>query len=440
MPATEAPPAPTTTAPATMTSAPPPATEHAPADFMAQELADFAEMDKAPEFQPGAARGRDDKGRFNKATEKPPEQAPVKAPEEVQKPAEETAIKPGETPPPKSPMRTLGEKYEGLKKQVESEYKPTIQKLQSKVEELTKQAADPAIAERLKAAEARADAAERKLEVEAFTKSQKYVNEYEKPYVDQWNRTAAQFKELTIKEQTGTDELGEPVYQSRPADENDLLKLANLKLSEMDEAVTKMFGASAPRVIQHIEKLKELATARRNAAQTAEETAKKARDEQRTSEETRVKSLANTWTEVNRALEEKFPKAYKPDEGDAEDAAAHTKGFALGDLLFLGEKALRPEQIEALPESFRETLKVKQPLSDAQRVQLHALARLKIANHDRQVERTKKLQARVAQLEKDLADYEKSEPGGRPGAHETKPGEGKDWLETAEAELHALDK
>ena len=359
---------------------------------------------------------------------------------EVEKPAAEAAPKPGETAAPKSPMRVLGEKYETLKKEVETTYKPTIQRLESQIKDLEKAAASPELAEQVHQWKARAESAEKKLEVEAFTKSPKYENEFEKPYVEAYHRAVSQLKALKVKEQTGETEnpetgMKEPVYQYRLATESDLLKLSNMDVSEMDEAVSKLFGASAPRVLQHIEKLKELASARRNAAQTAEQSAEEARKQQAASAQERMKTIAGTWMEVNKSLEEKFPKAFKPLDGDTEDAAAHARGFALGDLTFVGERGLTPQQVEALPSAFRDTIKAGQPLTEAQRVQLHALARLKIANHDRLNARLKKANARIAALEKDLADFEKSEPGGRPGARTSPGGTGKDWLETAEDEL-----
>lgn len=436
MPATETPAAPTTTQPA------PESTDRAPGDFMAAEMADFAAMDQAPaEPAKPSSQPRTDKGKF-KAAEKPskPVTEPEKKPAEekpVEEPAPAESAKPGET---KSPMRALGEKYDELRKQVDHDYKPTIQKLQAEVEQLKQKATDPNLLERVKAAEARAEAAEKRLEVEAFTQSEKYQNEYEKPYVEAYNKAVAQFRELKVKVQDGVDDMGEPIIKVRQADENDLLKIANLSLSEMDQAVTEMFGASASRVIGHIEKLRELADARRNAAMTAKDRATETKKQQQQEAESRTSALASHWTEVNKALEEKFPKAFKVIEGDAEDAAAHTKGFALGNLLFVGERGLTPEQVEALPASFKDTIKAGQPLSDKQRVQLHALARLKMANHDRQIAHIKKLRSRVEQLEKDLEAYEKSEPGGKAGERTQADESGRDWLQTAEAEIRALDK
>ena len=50
------------------------------------------------------------------------------------------------------------------------------------------------------------------------------------------------------------------------------------------------------------------------------------------------------------------------------------------------------------------------------------------------------LELRIAELEKNLADYEKSEPAGRPGAREAKTGDGLYTLDSAQAEIAALDR
>jgi len=143
---------------------------------------------------------------------------------------------------------------------------------------------------------------------------------------------------------------------------------------------------------------------------------------------------------VNKVLEEKLPKAFKANEDDADDVASHLKGFAMADLLFKGNGSLTPEQIENLPPDLRDTVRANQPLSDVQRVRLHAIARLKMANHDRKVVALNKATARIAELEKTIADYEKSEPAaGKAGSGGSKVGD-KPWDEEVADELKALDK
>ena len=156
--------------------------------------------------------------------------------------------------------------------------------------------------------------------------------------------------------------------------------------------------------------------------------------------ENQQKTVSNTWTEINKSLEERFPGAFKVQADDADDAAAYTKGFALADLLFIGPESLTPNKssrcrlVSGRPQS------QSSHLSDIQRVQLHALARLKMANHDRKVAALTKANARIKELETALAEYESSEPQAGKAGEGAPSTTSKDWLETAEDELRALDK
>lgn len=358
---------------------------------------------------------------------KRPEDA-TRAPEDATKPTE--GEKPGEGRPMR--MRELGERYDQLKKQVETDYRPKIQRLEAQLAELQKSTeASPAVTARIKALEERNASLEQHMQFVDYSQSEEYRTKYQEPYRNAWNEALAEFKELTITDpETGSE---------RAADQNDLLTLANMKLSEMDRTATEMFGASAARAIGHIQNLKKLSAAQNKALDDARTRAGEMSQRQKLEMEEKLRTSNTAWTEINKSLQEKFPKAFAVEEGNEADKAGHTKGFALADLLFLGEKALSPEQIEALPPTFRETVKAGKPLSDLQRVQLHALARLKMANHDRNIVRVKVLQDKVAELEKALKEFEDSEPGEGRTSRAPKAGE-KDWLETAESELQAMDK
>lgn len=430
---TEAPAAPAA-APAAVT----PPTEKAPADFMADAVADFAEMDAAPPPAPAPAKPKAKPEKPAAETKpakdeiKPPADA-TKSPEGATKPAEDEPVRPVKA----AELRTA---YEGLKKKV-SEYEPEIQRLRAKVEELEKGGGEEAktLTERYNTAAKRADELEKKIAYLDYLESSEYQTKYEQPYSQAWADAVAEFGELSVKEHTGDDEAGDPIYTLRPATEKDLVKLGSMPLSEMDEAVQKMFGASAPRAVSHITELRKLARARYQAQQEAKTRAVEYKTRQRDQMKAQGEQLSEAWKEVNKSLETRFPKAFKPEEGDDADKAGHNKGFALANLLFVGEEGLTPEQVEALPEPFKEAVKSKQPLTDKMRVQLHALARLKMANHDRQLVRIHQMRERIAELEKSLSQYEASEPGagkpkdGAPPAH-------KDWLEEAEAELQQLDR
>lgn len=443
----------TTPAPAAAAPAAAPPADKAPADFMAAEMADFAAMDQAPPPAPAKApvRGTPPKGedgKFVKRETKSPV-TPAKKPEEGQTPPEEGAAKPDDTQTPpeapgaKTPMGALRERYDGLSKKVKEELQPEIQRLKAKLEQYEGNGGEPVdpvqTQARIKTLEERNKELEQRIALVDYEASQEFSTKYDQPYRQMWQRAVSAFSQLTVKEPAGEDDMGNPTFNARAATEADLIKLGAMPLSELDEAAANLFGASAPRAVQYIERLRDLAESRQTALTEAKTRAGEWKNQQELQSKALQKSRATAWDEVNKGLAQKFPKAYNPEDGDVEDKAAHEKGFALADLVFLGHGSLTPEQIETLPASFKETMKAGKPLNEMQKVQLHALARLKIANHERLLAGRKKDKARIAELEKALAEYEKSEPGGRPSVPR-EGGAAGDWLETASAELKAMDK
>ena len=338
-------------------------------------------------------------------------------------------------------MRELGQAYDDLKKKVKTEYEPQLQSLKSRIQELESRKPEDAapVLAKLQSLEKRNEELERHMALVAYEESQDFKTKYDQPYRDTWNRATAAFSQLTVREADGVDELGEPKFVRRAATEEDLIELGTLPLSQLDEKAQAMFGASAPRAIQYIERLRELAVAKQTAVEEARTKAGEWKSQRAIESQTQQKARETAWAEINQGLAERFPKAFQAEEGNAEDQSAHTKGFALADLLFQGGAALTPEQAEALPNGFKEAVKAGKPLSEVQKVQLHAIARLKIANHDRLITRLKARDARIAELEKSLADYEKSEPqagkAGEGGATGDKP-----WEDTVADELKALDR
>jgi len=407
--------------------------------------ADFGDMDegKAPR-----SRERDETGKFKpKAAEAKVEKPVAKAPEapvEDEKPAAKPEEQASESAEDKKPtrMRDLGQRYDDLKKKISTEYEPTIQKLKYKVQELeTRKPEDPApVLAKMTALEKRNQELEQHMTYVDYSQSTDFKTKYSQPYSEAWTDAVAEFRQLRVREAAGTDEVtGDPKFTARAADENDLLKLANMSLADMDEAATSMFGPSASRAIGHLQNIRKLSAAQNKALEDARTKSAEWKSQQTLEFQHRQQNANKTWAEINKSLEERFPKAFKVEEADADDKASHTKGFALADLLFLGNNALTPEQIEALPAGFRETLKEKKPLSEVQKVQLHALARLKMANHDRLVKRIVKKDARIAELEKSLAEFEESEPAaGKAGDGERTST--KSWDDQVADDLAKLDK
>jgi hypothetical protein len=411
-----------------------PAAERSPTEWMGDTEQDFADMDagKAPEKPAKPVK------QAEKPPEKPAEKPEAKLDDEVKPPEKPTVQQPEVKPVKAAELRAA---YDGLKKRVKEEYEPQLQSLKAKIQEYeSKKPEDTApVIARLKSLEERNAALEKQIAYVDYQESTDFKDKYANPYKEAWTEAVAEFRELNVRLPDGEDDMGNPKFKVRPADENDLLQLANMKLADMDDTAQKMFGASYSRAIGHIQNLKKLSTAQSKALEEAKTKATEWKSQRNMEFQNKAQTLAKTWTETNKTLQDKFPKAFNVEEGNSDDKIGHTKGFALADLMFLGGQALTPEQVEALPTGFKETVKSQQPLSETQKVQLHALARLKMANHDRKVIALKKSNERIAELEKSLADYEKSEPAaGKAGSSATVGG--KDWMETAEDELRALDK
>lgn len=447
MPPTESPTAPAATESTTATIDAPASTDKNPAEFMADVMGDFADMDagkpppaKAEKPKP-SAQGKKQSAKPIEKTKQERVEEPEKKTEESEKPSSE---KSEETKPEggKSYMRTLGEKYDNLKKEVEQTYKPELQKLRAKIQEYeTKKPEDAApLLERVKQLESRNQQLEKHIEYVDYTKSKDFESNYEKPYAQAWTEAVAEFQELKVREPAGEDESGEPVFKSRPATKDDLIRLGSMTLSDMDEAAQRMFGPSASRAINHIQNLRKLLLSRNNALENARQRAGEFKSRQEAEMHSRTETLAKAWQETDKELREQYPRAFVAEDGNEADKAAHTKGFALADLLFIGSDGLTPEQVEALPEHFRNIVKSKKPLTEQDRVKLHAIARVKMANHDRQLARVRAYQERISELEASLAEYEKSEPDASKAGGKGDKSVSKDWLETAEDELRALDK
>lgn len=433
---------------ASPTAAPPQVTERAPSEFMGDIEADFGDMD---EGKTPRSRERDQTGKFKpSAKEKPAEEPPVSP---VEKPIEKPDEKPTEeeqaprAPEEKKPtrMRELGQAYDDLKKKVNTEYEPTIQSLKAKVKEFeTKQPEDtgPVLA-KLTALEKRNAELEQHMGLVDYEKTSEYQTKYVQPFNDQWNRTQAIFDQLEVTERIpdGVDDMGEPKFkeQARAATPEDLLELARLPLGKMAKRTKELFGESSSLVLNQIVEIGKLWEVKERAKKEAVTKAGEWQAQRVLEFQNQKKTIASDWVDTNKELEEKFPKAFKPEEGNVEDKVAHTKGSAIADLLFLGNKALSSEQIEALPNGFKETVKAGKLLSGLQQVQLQALGRLKILNHDRLLAAKQKDKARISELEKSLADYERSEPAADKAGEGGHVGE-KDFFEQVESDLDKLNR
>lgn len=303
--------------------------------------------------------------------------------------------------------RDLRKAYETEKKKVREELQPKISKLEARVKELETTGPpkeDPAQVERYKQIEARNKELEQEITFVNYEKSEDYQKNYWGPYVKAWENCRRDIKELTVE---AKDAAGN--FVERPATEDDVMTLASLPLGEARKRCNALFGDSADDVMFHVREIRKLsdaqqtalAQARKNAANRSQELIKQNQE----MNGTRVR----VFNESNQQLAEKFPRWFKPIEGDNAGNARLSSGEALVKLMF-NSREVTADDVKLLPKSFREEMEAKGRLSTESEVRLHALVRSKAMNHDRAIFQANELRKKVAELEKALKQYEESEP------------------------------
>lgn len=380
-----------------------------------------AELDKlsGEDLQPTAVRKPKAKTPDKPGTVKPPEDG-TKQPEGETKAGEnETPSGEAETKAPAAEPTSipgLRKAYTELKKKTAEEYEPKIQKLEARVKEL--ESSNPeevtTLQSRLEAAEKRRDELENEIHFVDYSKSADYREKFEKPYQAAWSKALGEITQLSRFMPDGS---------TRKAVEADILALANSPLDELDKKAEEWFPNSAARVIRHVEKIKDLAEAQSDALEKARtEGAERAK----TSEITRKASTEKTvkmLEEAHTAIATKWPHMFGPVEDDTEGNALLEKGEAMY------QKAFRPTADNG-------------PKNEQEAIQLHALVRNKVRNHDRLWLWLKQSRAKNKELESALAEYEASNPNGGldKGRSSANGGGIKAELASALDELDALDK
>lgn len=331
-------------------------------------------------------------GDDGKVAEKPAEPAKVEA---NGKPAEAAPAE-GKRP---SPWQ-LVHKYEGelkeLKKQLEEKSKPvddvekkSLLEYKAKLEERTKQL-------------------EEELEYSSFERSDKYKIQYETPFVDAF--VAGRNKASSVKVSDGNGS----VRQGTPEDFDAIMRITDDDAAA--DRATELFGAKAPLVLFHVERVKELNAAKNKAIEDYRtkggERFKKAQEEHQTTQrqhEEQAKALADEFTNARKAAIEKF-EWLKPKEGADARNQALSKELDLVDRAFSDGQPLKEGQ---------------KPLSGIELAKLRAAMANKAVGFAVFRHEYKEAQAKISELEEKLKQYEESEPGkdaGRRGDVEVKHG------------------
>jgi hypothetical protein len=421
MPAPSAPSAPPPAAAPAAAPAPAPAAAPAPASA-AQSPAAPPPKDTKPSWLDEAGTDFD-----NMDTDRPPKP--------VAKPNEDSPVKPGEVVPPVKPDDKSSEQpvkpvkaaelrvaYDNLKKEKREVLEPKIQALESRIKEFESKAPEDTkpIIEKMTAIEKRNAELEQHIAFVDYQKSNEFQTKYQQPYTEAWTKAVSDFGQLTVRVPGEVDpNTGEPTISTRQATAHDLLYLANLPLSQMDDQAEALFGKSAARVIRHVERVRELSDAQNKALNEAHKKGGEWAKTRQFQMQQFQQAQHDMWNQFNKEISERFPTMFAPVEGDAEGNELLTKGFAQADRLFAPAADAKPQSTE-------------------ERIQFHALLRNKIANHDRLARRLKTVNAELAEAKEALAAYEKSEPPAGKGGG-AKPAS-KTWEQEVDEELRKLDR
>lgn len=353
-----------------------------------------------------AADGKAPAAKTEEKAKVPEEKA---GPAEKEKPAEQKPDDAKDDQPPVKAKELRGA-YDALKQRVKTELEPQLEQLKRENTELKarKPETPKEVLTELETAKKRIADLERDLEFVDFQKSPKFVADYQKPYEDAWKKAAKVLAEFEV---TGED------GNARPAKVEDLAALCQMNPRLARQAAKQMFGDDAEEVLAHRRSILETSE-RRDAAIADARTKSEERNRQKLVEQqTSQSKVAEQWKAANDELVKKFPKWFAPVEGDEPRNKALAEGYALADRGFSANGDIPMEE----------------------RIRIHAIMRNRTAAFIPMAMLAKQRGERIAQLEKELAEYEKSgTPPARAGAK--KEGKSKGFLEETFDELDSIER
>ena len=247
-----------------------------------------------------------------------------------------------------------------------------------------------ALSQRAEAAEKQLKELKDELSFRDYSTSDEFKSKFQAPYEAAWQRAMSDLKELTV------DEGGQP----RPITADDMVQLVNLPLPQAREQAEAMFGPFANDVMAHRKEIKNLFEAQQSALKDARKTgAERAKQmsEQAQKQFEGIKStIDQTWQTANESVvkDPEIGKYFTPVEGDEEWNNRLKKGFELVDKAM----SINPANPKLTPEE------------RASAVKRHAAMRNRAAAFGPMRYHLEKANARIAELETELAKYAESVP------------------------------
>ena len=276
--------------------------------------------------------------------------------------------------------------------------KSQVKTLQARVQELETQVktpkADPNAEKATKEVEAlrqKVEDYENKLRFTNFEQSEEYKSKYEKPLMDAY--ASGQAKAKAFKVQQLTDEnSGEVKQQARQGTPEDFDRIMSIQDDDAaaDLAAT-LFGQKAAAVLFHRERVQEANGARFRAIEDFKKTGAERVQQETQRQAKEAEAMTKAFESQNTADREKYATWFKPAEGDEAGNAVLERGYQIAQMAF--DQAAMAK------------------LTTEQRVRVWSAVMNKAGGFDRLASQHKAQAAKIAELEKQLKEFQESEPG-----------------------------
>lgn len=242
---------------------------------------------------------------------------------------------------------------------------------------------------------------EDELKYTAYERSDEFKTQYLQPYEEAWARALNDLKGLKVTLADG---------QTRDIAWQDIQALSNMEPEVRRPLIKEQFPDDVQEVTLHVKAIRELADKQKHAKEQFRKEGD-TRSQQKMEAETvaqrnRATEVLQAWNQANTEApkHEKYGKYFSPIEGDTEGNALLEAGYKKADEAF-SANPLDPK------------------LSSEQRAEIvrkQAAQRNRSAAFSRLVYMNQKLEQKIAELNKQLGEFQQSEPG---------PGEGKPAVE-----------
>lgn len=348
--------------------------------------------------------------------ESPPDPSPAVVPAETA-PTPAAAEPPkaaGEPTAPASPAAPEEKKSKNPWKLVD-EYKSRATKAESELLEARKSGFNPderkAVDQRIADLQKANDALEKEIRYVNYAKSAEFKTKYQDPYEKAWERAANEVAEIRISDpQSG---------EQRAATTQDLYQVVVSPLNEARDLADSLFGKFADDVMQYRKEIRSLNEAQKAALKTAHDESinrdKEFNDKKQAFINQTAGEIKKYWDAANHEFGERQDLAFvfKPADTDEEHKGRLAKGFQLVDKAFAVNSAdpkLTAEQ-------------------RAEAVRMHAAVRMRAAGFGPLLALKRAGDAKIAALEKELAEYKKTVPptGGTSGPDNTPAKQSTGW-------------